>query len=192
MSDARVADHVSERLLVGVRFARDARLMLVQSAGHHPERGEPAVVELDGQRTLAVVEVPTSLIVSAPTGAGRGQLIAHGASDPIVRDVLVKRDAEAAATAQAVLDGLALVSRAQRSLDGAWVTIHLAAAPTSLAEEMVDRLAAALQAAIRLARAETLDNASAGEVSDVPDSLDSGEMSQTGQNNQDGKLESDD
>jgi len=192
MSDAQLSDERSSRSLIGVRTARDARIVLVESADHRPERGEPVVVELAGQPTLAFVEIPASLILNAPSDAGQGEVIAHGASDPRVCEMLARVDAETATTAQAVLGDSWQVKSARRSLDRAWATIHLVAGPTCLPNDLIDRLAAALQAAIRLEFSETDDAPLPGEVTDVPDSLEGGDMGQKRQYDEYGKLEPDD
>ncbi|HLH74218.1 MAG TPA: hypothetical protein VKX96_13100 [Chloroflexota bacterium] len=140
--------------LVGVRVERGAPLLLVGCVHGQVERGDPVVVDIAGQPTLAVVDVPAALILSAPPGEARGRIIAHGESDPVVRDALLRLDAAILTTTRAIVGENARVTGVQRSRDGAWVTVHLASPPSVPSEDLTEPLAAALHAAIRLTWSE--------------------------------------
>jgi hypothetical protein len=137
------------KVVVGVRTSRSAPQVFAEACDSNLARGTPLLVEVDGTRHLAFVDLPSDLLLGVPTVAVTGKVVEIGPASAAVASALVERDAAALVIARRILGPTVRVERAEWSLDRGWLTVVVAGElPTSLTQQ-VDDLAREVKAEIQ-------------------------------------------
>ena len=148
MSSPRTSSSPNTPQIVGLRFQRHDTVRLATLVGPLLALDDVVLAEFGGQRHLATVCIPSSHLLTAPSSAVQGAIVAVGLASPEVKRALEEINRATVDLIRALAGMPTTITRASWSTDFARISVSFAPELPSNLDDVHERIAAAAMAQV--------------------------------------------